>query len=78
MGPNSSAIIVIVEDRAVESMANAMNEYGAKIVTVTMGSQISGEMATVAAVNVGENGESAEEEKPAEAKPAAESTPAKA
>lgn len=60
MGPNTSAILVVVEDKAVEGMADAMNEYGAHVVTVTLGSQISGEMATYAAVDVGENGETAE------------------
>jgi uncharacterized membrane protein len=65
MGPNTSAIIVIVEDKMVEGMQGALSEYDAKVVTVTLGSQISGEMATYAAVSVGENAESAEEEVPA-------------
>ena len=69
MGPNTSAIIVIVEDKQIEGMENALDEYGAKVVTVTMGSQLSGEMATYAAVSLGDNAETAEE--PAAAAPAA-------
>ncbi len=61
MGPNTSAIIVVVEDKLAEQMANSMDQYGAKVVTVTLGSQLSGEVATYAAVSVGENAETAEE-----------------
>jgi uncharacterized membrane protein len=61
MGPNTSAIIVVVEDQQIEEMERALDEYGAKVVTVTMGSQLSGEMATYAAVSLGENGEVAED-----------------
>ncbi len=57
MGPNTSAIIVVVEDKQIEDMEKALDEYGAKVVTVTMGSQLSGEMATYAAVSLGENAE---------------------
>jgi uncharacterized membrane protein len=75
MGPNTSAIIVVVEDKMVEGMEKALDEYGAQVVTVTLGSQISGEMASYAAVDLGEGGESAEEEPAAPAasdgKPAA-------
>jgi uncharacterized membrane protein len=60
MGPNTSAIIVVVEDKMIEGMQTALGEYGAKVVTVTLGSQISGEMASFAAVGVGENAEDAE------------------
>ena len=59
MGPNTSAILVVVEDKLSEQIADSMNEYGAKAVTVTLGSQISGEVATYSAVSVGENGETA-------------------
>ena len=61
MVANSSAIIVVVEDKQIEDMEKALDEYGAKVVTVTMGSQLSGEMATYAAVSLGDNAESAEE-----------------
>jgi uncharacterized membrane protein len=69
MGPNTSAILVVVEDKLAENMATQMGEYGAKIVTVTMGSQVSGEVATYAAVAVGENGETADEKEAEEAAP---------
>jgi len=75
MGPNTSAILVVVEDKLAEQMANSMDQYGAKVVTVTLGSQLSGEVASYAAVGVGENGETSEEaekkDAPAEAKPEA-------
>lgn len=75
MGPNTSAILVIVENQLAEKMTSAMDEYGAKVVTVTLGSQISGEVATYAAVDVGEGAEEAKkpesEAAPAAAAPAA-------
>jgi uncharacterized membrane protein len=55
MVPNSSAILVIVENKAAEAMAKDMGEYDAQVVTLTMGSQISGEVATFAAVDLGED-----------------------
>lgn len=71
MAPNTSAIIAIVENKAAEAMAKAMGQYDAKIVTLTMGSQLSGEVASYAAVDLGEGAddadESAEEAAPAQA-----------
>jgi uncharacterized membrane protein len=55
MGPNTSAIIVVVEDKLAEGMDQALKDYGAKVVTVTLGSQLSGEVATYAAIGMGEN-----------------------
>lgn len=55
MEPNTSAIIAIVENKAAEAMTKAMGPYDAKVVTLTMGSQLSGEVATYAAVDLGEN-----------------------
>lgn len=75
MGPNTSAIIIIVEDKQLESAEKGLDEYGAKVVTVTMGSQLSGEMATYAAVSLGDNAEAAEE---AEASAPAAEQPASA
>jgi uncharacterized membrane protein len=57
MEPNSSAIIAIVEDKAAEAMAEAMGEYDAKIVSLTVGSQLSGEVASYADINLGEDAE---------------------
>ena len=67
MAPNTSAIIAIVENKAAEAMAKAMNEYDAKVVTLTLGSQLSGEVATFAGVDLGEAAEETEEEEAAEA-----------
>lgn len=61
MSANTSAIIVVVEDKQIEEMEKALDEYDAKVVTVTMGSQLSGEMATYAAVSLGDNAETADE-----------------
>ena len=78
MGPNTSAIIVVVEDKQIEEMEKALDEYGAKVVTVTMGSQLSGEMATYAAVSLGENAETAEEPQSSAPAAAAAEKPASA
>ena len=47
MAPNTSAIIAVVEDKASEAMVKAMGPYDAKVVTLTLGSQLSGEVATL-------------------------------
>ena len=76
MLPNTSAIIVVIEDTLVENIAKDMGEYGAKVVTLTLGDQISGEVAGYMAVDLGEGAEeeaaapAAAPEKP-EAAPAA-------
>ena len=64
MGPNTSAILVVIQDKAAEEVATEMGQYGAKVVTLTLGSQLSGEMASFAAVSladVSEEEEGAEE-----------------
>lgn len=60
MLPNSSAIIVVIEDTLVENIAKDMGEYGAKVVTLTLGDQISGEVAGYIAVDLGEGAEESE------------------
>lgn len=65
MVPNSSAIIVVIEDTLAQGIAKEMGEYDAKVVTVTLGDQLSGEVATFAAVDLGEGAE--EDAAPAEA-----------
>ncbi len=55
MEPNSSAIVVIVEDTAAQQLAAAAGLPGANVVTVTLGSQLSGELAQFAAVELGED-----------------------
>ncbi|MCW5882627.1 MAG: DUF1269 domain-containing protein, partial [Anaerolineae bacterium] len=42
--PNSSAFIVIVEDRDAEAAIDAMQGYNAQVVTLTIGDQVSGEI----------------------------------
>jgi uncharacterized membrane protein len=68
MQPNSSALVVLIEDRAMEAFANEMGEPDATIVTMTVGSQLSGELAQIAAIDLGQEatGEApATEESPA-------------
>lgn len=55
MVPNSSALIVIVEDKELEKLAAQAGDLDAKVVTLTLGDQISGEVAQFAAVEVGED-----------------------
>ena len=65
MDPNTSAIIAIVENKAAEAMATALGQYDAKIVTLTLGSQLSGEVATFANVDLGEDTGDAGDDAPA-------------
>ncbi len=69
MQPNTSALVVIIEDKAMEAFANEMGEPGAQIVTVSIGSQLSGELSQMAVIDLGEEG--AADEGEAEAAPAA-------
>jgi uncharacterized membrane protein len=52
MGPNTSAILVVIEDRLAQSVADEMGQFGAKVVTLTLGSQLSGELASFGAVSL--------------------------
>jgi hypothetical protein len=52
MGPNTSAILVVIEDKAAEAVADELGQYGAKVVTLTLGSQLSGELASFGAVSL--------------------------
>lgn len=45
MAPNSSAILIIVQDRVAEAAIDEMKGYNAQIVTLTVGDQLSGEIA---------------------------------
>jgi uncharacterized membrane protein len=65
MEPNTSAIMVVIENKAAESAAKAMQEFDAKVVTLTLGSQVSGELAHFESVDLGE-GEVEEDETPAD------------
>lgn len=54
MGPNSSAILVVIEDKAAQAVADELGQFGAKVVTLTLGSQLSGELASFGAVSLAE------------------------
>jgi uncharacterized membrane protein len=54
MAPNTSGILVVIEDKLAQDAAAAMGEYGAKVVTLTLGDQLSGEVATFEAVDLGD------------------------
>lgn len=54
MAPNTSAILIVIEDSLAQQAARAMGEYDAKVVTVTLGDQLSGELETFADVDLGE------------------------
>ena len=72
--PNSSAFIVIVEDRDAEAAIDQMEGYNAQVVTLTIGSQASGEIDAWVAAEVTAPAEAA----PAEAAPAADAPAADA
>jgi len=54
MQPNTSAILAMVEDSATEQVIGDMKGYNAKVVTLTMGSEVSGEVAQAVAAQVEE------------------------
>ena len=64
MAPNTSGILVVIEDKLAQDAAVAMGEYGAKVVTLTLGDQLSGEVASFAAVDLGEDAEEAADATP--------------
>jgi len=45
MVPNSSALLLIMEDMETEKFANSVQGYGANVVTLTLGDELSGELA---------------------------------
>jgi len=52
MDPNTSAILIIAQDKNAESVINEMKEFDAQVVTVTVGDQLSGEIDQYIAANV--------------------------
>lgn len=52
MQPNTSAILAMVEDKASEQIIGDMQGYKAQVVTLTVGNEVSGEIAQAAAVEV--------------------------
>lgn len=52
MQPNTSAILAMVEDKAAEQLIGDMQGYKAQVVTLTVGDEVSGEVAAAVAVDV--------------------------
>ena len=52
MKPNTSAILAIVEDKQSESLIDDMKGYKAQVVTLTVGDEVSGEIAQAVAADV--------------------------
>ena len=52
MKPNTSAILAIVEDKQAESLIDSMKGYKAQIVTLTVGDEVSGEIAQAVVADV--------------------------
>ena len=67
MQPNTSAILAIVEDKEAEALIDSMKGYQAQVVTLTVGDEVSGEIA---------QGVAAEVEVPADAGAAPSAAPA--
>jgi uncharacterized membrane protein len=62
MEPNTSALVVIIEDTGMAKFASEMGTPDAQIVTVSIGSQLSGELEQVAVIDLGAESGEAEEE----------------
>jgi len=52
MQPNTSAILAMVEDKEAEALIGDMQGYKAQVVTLTVGDEVSGEVAAAVAVDV--------------------------
>jgi uncharacterized membrane protein len=52
MKPNTSAILVIIEDKGAEQLINRMAPYKAQVVTLTVGDETSGAIAQAVAADV--------------------------
>ena len=60
MAPNTSGLLVIAEDKVVEDLTDELSDSGGEFVSVTLGSQLTGELASVQGVAIGEAGEADE------------------
>jgi len=76
MKPNTSAILVIIEDKGAENLINRMAPYQAQVVTLTVGDETSGEIAQAVAASV--EGPAPEAAAPADAPAAPAAAPAPA
>lgn len=54
MSPDSSAFLLLLEDTYSEGVIDGMSDYSANVVTLTVGDELSGEIAQYAAVEVDE------------------------
>ncbi len=52
--PDSSALLLLLEDKYSEDVINSMSSYNASVVTLTVGDELSGEIAAFAAGEVEE------------------------
>jgi hypothetical protein len=59
MKPNTSAILVIVEDRGAEQLINRMAPYQAQVVTLAVGDETSGAIMQAVAADVSAPGQDA-------------------
>lgn len=57
MTPNTSGLLIVAEDKVVEDLTDELSDSGGQFVSVTLGSQLTGELASVSAVGIGEAGE---------------------
>jgi uncharacterized membrane protein len=60
MEPNTSGLLVVVEDELVEQIEQEMGMEGGQVLTITMADQVSGEFAEVDAIDIGSAGEGEE------------------
>jgi uncharacterized membrane protein len=60
MEPNTSALLIIIEDKLLESLEEEMGAHDGQIVTVTVADQMTGELDSVVAIDLGEAGEADE------------------
>jgi uncharacterized membrane protein len=65
MMPNTSAVLMLLEDQYAESVIDSMQGYGAKVVTLTVADQVSGAIAMAVAADTGEPKGSAADDQPA-------------
>jgi uncharacterized membrane protein len=56
MEPNTSGLVMVVEDKLVEHVAEELDVKDGEIVVVDLADQMSGEFAEVASINIGEAG----------------------
>jgi len=61
MQPNTSGLVVLMEDQYVKQAMDDMGAQGASVLTVTLGDQASGELAQYAAVDVGQTAPEADQ-----------------